>query len=660
MPTLPVSQAFALALEHQRADRLGEAEALYRQVLLKEPNHADALHHLGIIAHQMSRGELALDLIGRAAVLAPHNASIHFNLGEIRRKSGQLEEAVGHYGRAAELQPDFTQAHFHLGHIRRRQKRFDEAAAAYRQGLTLEPNHAGAQFYLGEILRGQGRIEEAIAAYQQALAIKPDFAEAWNSLGGALTLRQQFDEAVTAFRQALGVRADYAEACNNLAGVLARLAQVEEATALYQRAIALCPGEPAFLSNLLLILPLRPSVDECALHEEQLRWNRLYAEPLRSARRPHSNRPDPERRLKIGYVSADFRSHPLAFFLAPVLEAHDRRTCEIHCYAGVAQPDAVTKRLRQAADAWHDVPAMSDADLAEQIRAEEIDILIDLGMHSADNRLLTFARKPASIQVSWLAYARTTGLETIDYRLTDAFIEPPGGIDSDLGGQPVRLPDAWCCYAPVENFPTVGPLPAARNGSVTFGSLNQFGKVHEGLLRCWVRLLQTVPQSRLLIICPEGSAQERTRALFAARAIAPERVELLSPLPWPDYVALFHRIDIALDTFPWNGMTTTCHALWMGVPTVTRTGTTAASRAGSSPLHAVGLSEWVADGEEEYIRIAASWAEDLPRLAELRQNSRSRMAGSPLMDAPRFARNLEAAYRDMWRKWCVRKDPPVP
>jgi predicted O-linked N-acetylglucosamine transferase (SPINDLY family) len=315
----------------------------------------------------------------------------------------------------------------------------------------------------------------------------------------------------------------------------------------------------------------------------------------------------------------------------------------------------VTRQLRQSADVWREVSDFSDFELAECIRADGIDILVDLAMHCPGNRLPVFAHRPAPVQVSWLGYPGSAGMEAIDYRLTDERMDPMGQEDCGAGEEVVRLADSWCSYAPIAEFPPVGPLPAARSGTVTFGSFNEFRKIHEGLVHCWARLLEVSPESRLLMICPKGQCQDRTRALFAAHGIPQERVELIEPLSWPDFIRLFARVDIALDSFPCNGMTTTCHALWMGVPVVTLAGRRAMSRAGDSLLHAMGLPEWVARSEEEYIRIATERAADLPRLAELRATLRARMQVSPLMDGPRFARNVEAAYRTMWRRWCARE-----
>jgi predicted O-linked N-acetylglucosamine transferase (SPINDLY family) len=396
------------------------------------------------------------------------------------------------------------------------------------------------------------------------------------------------------------------------------------------------------------------------VREEMARWNHRFVDPLRSTWRRSDNVPDPRRRLRIGYVSPSFRANAVAFFLVPLLEGHDREVCEVVCYASVRQADSVTTRLRRGANQWRDVRSWTDAQLAEGIRGDGIDILVDLAMHAGDNRLALFAHKPAPVQVSWLAYPGSTGMAAMDYRLTDAYLEPPGegggAIGEKLaafGEEPVRLPDAWCCYEPIEEFPPVGPLPALANGCVTFGSLNQFNKINEDLLRCWARLLAAMPDSRLVMICPEGQAQARTRKVFSAHGITPERIECVPQRPWREYAELFTKIDIALDAFPHNGMTTTCHTLWMGVPVITRMGTTPVSRAGCSLLHAVGLPEWVAGTEEDYIRIAIEWSSDLARLANLRAGLRARMQRSPLMDVPRFARNIESAYRTMWSRWCA-------
>jgi len=318
----------------------------------------------------------------------------------------------------------------------------------------------------------------------------------------------------------------------------------------------------------------------------------------------------------------------------------------------VRHTDEFTTRLQKNTDVWRDVLKRDDGELAEQIRADQIDILVDLTQHMADYRLLLFARKPAPVQVAWLGYPATTGLPTMDYRLTDAWLEPENAAWSDSVEKPIRLPDSWFCFDPIES-PEPSAPPAGQAGYVTFGSLNNFCKVNEAVLRLWATVLEAVEGSRLLLYCPTGSAQTRVRQWFAARGIPAERLELVTQTGTRlEYLGLFRRIDIALDPFPYGGGTTTCEALWMGVPVVSLAGKSAVSRLSLSVLTTAGLPELVAASEDDYVRIAMQLANDLPRLAELRTNLRPRMQASPLMDAPRFARNIETAYRTMWRQWC--------
>jgi predicted O-linked N-acetylglucosamine transferase (SPINDLY family) len=374
---------------------------------------------------------------------------------------------------------------------------------------------------------------------------------------------------------------------------------------------------------------------------------------LASLQRPHTNDCSPDRRLRIGYVSPDFRSHPVGTFLLPLLESHDHQGFEIFCYSSVRVPDAITARCRAQADVWRDALGMSDEQLAGAIRDDRIDVLVDLTMHMADNRLLVFARKPAPVQVTYLAYCGTTGLAAMDYRLTDPYLDPPGRDEPFYCERSVRLPETYWCYRPVIETSPAETLPASGTGQIVFGSLNNFCKVSDASLAAWSRLLQAVPGSRLLLHAHAGSHRQRVCTLLAGQGVAAERLELIDFLPAGDYFDVYRRIDVALDPFPYGGGTTTCDALWMGVPVVSLAGATAVGRGGLSILSNVGLPDLVARDPGEYVEIAARLAGDLPRLRELRAALRDRMRKSPLMDAPRFARNVEAAYRRMWKEWCA-------
>ena len=338
----------------------------------------------------------------------------------------------------------------------------------------------------------------------------------------------------------------------------------------------------------------------------------------------------------------------------PLLESHDHGSFEIFCYASTRAVDAVTDRCRAQADVWCDARGLSDEQLASAIRRDQIDVLVDLTMHMSDNRLLVFARKPAPVQVAYLAYCATTGLDAMDYRLTDPYLDPPGGDERFYSEQSVRLPETYWCYQPPKETPPVGAPPALEAGQVSFGSLNNFCKVTLPTLATWARLLQAVPGSRLLLHAHAGSHRDRVRAFLAEQGIAAGRLTFVDFLATADYFGVYRRIDVALDPLPYGGGTTTCDALWMGAPVVSLAGQTAVGRGGVSILSNLGLPELVARDGEQYVQIAASLAGDLPRLSQLRAGLRDRMRKSPLMDAPRFARNIEAAYREMWRRWCAR------
>ncbi|MGO9467828.1 MAG: hypothetical protein ACLQVF_27130, partial [Isosphaeraceae bacterium] len=349
--------------------------------------------------------------------------------------------------------------------------------------------------------------------------------------------------------------------------------------------------------------------------------------------------------------------HAMSFVTTPVLLAHDHEHFEIYCYADVARPDEITARLHSLADVWRNIAGLSDEQVSQRVRQDRIDILVDLTMHMAGNRLLAFARKPAPIQVSWLAYPGTSGVRTIDYRLTDRYIDPPGLHDHDYSEESIRLPDAFWCYDPLAGEPAVSALPAVENGSITFGCLNNFCKVNDSVLKLWAQVLKAVDGSRLLLLAPGGSVRGRTLDLLEREGVRRDRVTFVARQPRPRYLELYHRIDIGLDTFPYNGHTTSLDAFWLGVPVVTLVGPTPVARAGLSLLTNLGLSELVAETPDQFVSIAVALAGDVPRLCELRATLRDRLRASPLMDAPRFARMVEAAYREMWRRWCEKQAP---
>jgi predicted O-linked N-acetylglucosamine transferase (SPINDLY family) len=682
-----VSEAFTLAVQHHRAGRLDVAGEIYRRVLQAEPQHAEALHLLGVIAHQTGDHAAAIEDIGRAIAMRPGEATYHSNLGEAYRALGRTAEAMDCYGRAVELNPDCVQAHNNLGNTLRGLGRFDEAVGCYRQAIQRRPDYADAHVNLGNALKDLGRLDEAAASYRRAVELVPDhahalsnlglvlleqeqvaeavsccrravelwptLAEAHNNLGNALYTLGQVDEALAALRRALELKPDLVEALANLGGVYKDLAQPDESLACYRRAVELAPASAAVHSNLIYAMHFHPGCDARSIAAEQRRWVERHAAPLARCVALHANDRSPDRRLRIGYVSADFRQHVVGLNLLPLFERHDHERFEIVAYDDAACPDHVGDRLRGAADAWRRVFGWSDAQIAEQIRADRIDILVDLALHTAHNRLTLFARKPAPVQVSFAGYPGSTGLPTIDYRLTDPHLDPPGVDEADSAGAAFRLPDTFWCYAAASQEPTVSALPAAQAGHITFGCLGNFGKSNPAVWALWAQVLRRVNRSRLLLRAAEGAHRERLRDALAAEGVTPDRLSFVATQTHDAYLKVYHGVDLGLDTFPYNGHTTSLDALWMGVPVITLVGQTAVGRAGLSQLTNLGLPELAATSAEQYVEIAVALAEDLPRLAALRATLRQRMQNSPLMDSSHFARSIEDAYRTMWRRWCA-------
>jgi protein O-GlcNAc transferase len=588
MPQVTIEQAIQLALQHHRAGQWGQAESLYRQILAHDPENADALHLLGVMAHDLGRHDVAVDLIRRAVSLRPDFAEAHSNLGNALRGARQFDQAIAAYHEALHLHPDSPELHSSLGQALQSMGKLDEAIASYRTALKLAPNDVDALSSLGTALRMTGRVGEAVAAYREALRCKPD---------------------------AMGIH-----------------------------------------SQLLLSLHYDAAYDPAAIYQEHRHWYQRHAESLCGPGRAHANSRDPGRRIRIGYVSPDLCDHVVARFLLPLLSCHDHSQVEVFCYAPVPRPDDMADRLRTYAHHWKSLLGLSDEQAADLIRRDEIDILVDLAGHTPGHSLLVFARKPAPVQVTWLGYPDTTGLPTIDYRLTDAFADPPGLTESLHSEYLVRLPQTAWCFHPVGYTRPVGPLPSIAAGHVTFGTFNNFAKVSQISLELWCRVLQQVPDSHLLLKGSAlGSSQviSRLHQFFTERDVASERLDLVPYDPSAmGHLRWYDQMDISLDTFPYHGTTTTCEALWMGVPVVTLTGRTHVSRVGVSLLSNMGLADLVADSPDRYVQIAISLAHDRSRLQEFRSTLRQRMQRSPLMDAPRFARNMEAAYRAMWRTWC--------
>ena len=530
--------------------------------------------------------------------------------------------------------------------------RFHEAITAYNRAIALRPDYADAHNNLGVALKDLGRFDEAITVHNRAIALRPDYAEAHNNLGVALKEQGRFDEAMDSCHHALRLKPDLAEAHDNLGSFLRDQGHLDAALFSFRRAIELNPHFSAAGSNLLLTLHSHPGYDSQAILAEHRQWAREHAEPLHAQIQPHSNDRSPDRLLRVGYISPDFRSHPVGNMLLPFFFHHDRAQFKFICYSDVLTPDPLTHKLETLVEGWHHTAGLSDAEVAGRIRTDRIDILVDLALHTAHNRILIFARKPAPIQVTMLGLPSTTGLATMDYRLTDPYLDPPGLTDGDYTEQSIRLAHCFWIFQPPENAPPVGTLPALTRGYVTFGCMNQYAKVTGSALHLWLKILQAVPGSRLALLSHSGRHLDAVRSLLQDGGIAGDRLVRIERANRLEHLAHHHDLDLGLDPFPYNGHTSTLDSLWMGVPVVTLAGRTAVGRGGVSILSNLGQRELIADAPEQYVEIAVRWARDLPGLAELRAGLRQRMQASPLTDGKQYTADVEAAFRRVWHTWC--------
>lgn len=754
------------AMENHRSGRLGEAEAIYREILAAYPDHPDALHLLGVVSYQRSDPETAIDLISKALSinnaspeyacnlgnafrmkgdhlqaaeyyrqaikLKPDYAEAYNNLGAALRSSGQPMEALDAYGKAITVNPDYVFAYSNLGNLYRELGDPEKACLHYQKAADLQPENAEALKGLGELSLECGQTEKALEylnrasrikpgnagiffslastfqhrreydkaaeLYQRVLDINPENVDAWNNLGTVFIDSGHIEQGISKLRRALELKNDSPEAYYNIGKGLEALGRLSEALGCYQKAVDLNPcfsiawnnagniykdqgngekalscyrsglenypphgGKSSFTlaeihSNILLTMHYLEVINPDELFKLHKEWAAVHAARLRENIPAHGNDRSPGRRLRIGYVSPDFRVHSVAYFIQSVLAAHDRASFEIFCYSNAEHEDPSTGLFQKIADHWRDIYGLSDGNVSEMIQRDGIDILVDLSGHTGNNRMTLFAGKPAPVQVTYLGYPNTTGLDTVDYRITDALADPSGITDKWHSEKLIRLPDCFLCYKPPEGSPDITDLPVLKSGSITFGSFNNRAKITKITLETWSAILHKVPGSRLILKAKslsDSQTREQLLSLFARQGIRPERVTALEfTASKKDHFGLYNTIDIALDTFPYNGTTTTCEALWMGVPVVALKGDSHVSRVSFSILLNIGLSELAGDSPDEYIAKAVSLAEDTERLKYLRHNLRAMMEKSPLMDAAGFTLNLENEFRTVWKKWC--------
>jgi predicted O-linked N-acetylglucosamine transferase (SPINDLY family) len=563
--------------------------------------------------------------------------------------------AVELISKALSIKPDFAEAHSNLGLALKGQGKLDAAVECYRKALSIKPDYAEAHNNLGLALNDQGKPDAAVESYRKALSIKPDYAEAHNNLGITLQEQGKLDAAVASYRRVLSIKPDHVEAHNNLGTALKDQGRLDDAVGCYRKSLSIKPDYAAAHNNYLMTAQYGTRHSPAELLADHLDFGKRFEAPLRASWPSHDNDRDPQRRLRVGFVSGDLCAHPVGFFLESVLAHLDPKELDIVLYPTHSHIDALTKRLQGMGFAWESMVGLSDEHAAQRIREDAIDILVDLSGHTCHNRLRLFARKPAPVQVTWLGYPATTGLQAMDYIFCDRY-GVPANESHHFVEKPWYLPNTYLCLTPPQDEIAVAALPALTMGRVTFGSFNNLTKMNDAVVALWAQVLHAVPGSRLFLKTKQlndTSMQRNTLSRFAARGIAANRLALEGGTSSrADHLATYNRVDMALDPFPYNGVTTSVECLWMGVPVITKRGDRFIARQGESILHNVGLPDWIAADHEAYVAIAVTRATDLSGLAALRATLRSRLLASPLCDAPVFARNFEAAFRGMWQIYC--------
>ncbi|GGF22856.1 hypothetical protein GCM10011611_31160 [Aliidongia dinghuensis] len=635
-----------------RLGRLDEAGDHYRAALRLRPDDAEGWLLFGNLLARQGRTGQAVEVYRQALSLRPRHGGTLIQLATALKAEGDGAGAIACYRAALELDPASAPALNNLGNLLQATGALDEAEALYRRLLALDPGHPGALGNLGGVLQARARFDEAIACYRLALQVTPDDAAAHHNLATALKRIHRLGDAVEEYRRALALAPDYAEASSGLGAALQAQGHVAEAVPHYERALALQPTFHEPLNHLMFALNALPNITSADLLAAARRWAAAWPTPAVEGR--HANPPDPDRPLRVGYVSPDLRHHPVGYFLTAVLGHHDPAAVEVHCYSNSRIDDDITQRIRAAAKGWRDIAGLDDAAAAALVRADGIDILVDLSGHMADHRLPLFQRRPAPVQATWLGFFCSTGLDAIDHIIGDPTIIPVE--DEPCYSERVwRLPGCYLCFDGSTIDLPVAPLPAGETGPITFGCLNRRDKMSAPAIEAWAEILRRVPQSRLLLKTAsfsDAATRADIIAAFARRDITGDRLVIEGATSRQRHLEAYQQVDLALDPFPYTGATTTAETLWMGVPLVTLRGRTFVGRVSASMLQAIGRPELIADTVEDYVERAVALAEDRPRLAALRRELRAATAAG-LGDGLGFARALEALYRAQWRTWCA-------
>ncbi len=629
--------------------RIEEALLRYLEAIRLEPSSARA--HLNHGNALLSKGDLegALSAYRTAIKHKPDYAGAYYNIGNALLGNRQFDNAVKEYQRALEIKPDYADVHCSMGVALTELGRIDDAVASYARALEINPDLVEAHTNIGNALLSIGQVDEAIKSYHRALQINPDSAEAHNNLGLALEDLGQLESSADCYRRALEIKPDFAKAHNNLGLTLQGLGQFDGAVASYRQALKISPELTEAHSNLLFSLNYTASRTPSHFLEEVRQFGRIATERAVGRFSAWQCAPQPER-LRVGLVSGDLLGHPVGFFLEGVLAHIDSARIELMAYSTHYKEDELTSRIRPYFSVWRSLFGKNDETAARLIHADGVHVLLDLSGHTRHNRLPMFAWKPAPVQASWLGYFATTGVAEMDYLLADE-VGVPEALREQFTETIWQMPNTRLCFTPPKVDLPVAPLPALSNGMITFGCFQNLSKVGNGVLEVWGNIFAALPDARLRLQCKQlgepGQLEQMLKRL-QDHGIDARRVVTHGVTDRKAYLAAHGDVDIVLDTFPYPGGTTTCEALWMGVPTLTLAGDSLLARQGASLLTAAGLEEWVASSKEDYIAKAVALASDKPRLITLRADLRQHVLASSLFDAQRFAKDFEDAVWGMW------------
>ena len=640
------------AVTFHQTGKFKDAYDLYQKVLKKNPKNADALHLSGLAAQEMGEYDEAVKNIQKAIKISPKNPTFNYNLGLVYFEQKNYQSAIKSYEKAVKIKPDYFEALNNIGMVYNTTGNFNDAVIYFKKALEIKPDYSSAMNNLGTVYKQTAQYEKALEYYKKAVLSDPKNAQAHNNLADIYKDKGQLDDAFIHLKKAIEMRPDYIQAYNNLGVIYKEQTELKKALDCFKYAIEIKPDFFQAHSNYLRLLNYFPDTNQSFIFEEHKKFGQICKSV--PVYKNYLNSKDLSKKLCIGYVSPDFKRHSVAFFIESILKHHDSNSFKIICYSNVSAPDEITERLQLLAHEWKNIYKMDDNQICEMIYNDKVDILIDLAGHTRNNSLTVFAQKPAPVQVTYLGYPNTTGLKTIDYRLTDIHSDPIE-FDKYYTEKQIRIPGGFLCFQPEKNSPIVKELPAIKNNYITFGSFNHISKINETLIKIWSKILLSVPDSKLILksnAFNDPKTKEKYIKFFEDNEVSTTRLTMTGLInSLNDHLDYYNKIDISLDTFPYNGTTTSLESLWMGVPFVALNGNTHASRVGVSILKCIGFDDFIADSKGTYIAKAVFLSKDLQLLSKLRNNLRNILLQSNLMNPENFVKNLENIYKKMWQNY---------